>query len=52
MASLAHLVRASGCGSEGDGFDPRSSPHIELEYDFFVVVFFMVYNKYQYDGYE
>ena len=26
MANLAQLVRASGCGSEGRGFDPHSSP--------------------------
>ena len=26
MANVAHLVRASGCGSEGSGFDPRHSP--------------------------
>lgn len=26
MAGLAQLVRASGCGSEGRGFDPHSSP--------------------------
>ena len=28
MANVAHLVRASGCGSEGSGFDPRHSPQI------------------------
>ncbi len=27
MATVAHLVRASGCGSEGRGFDPLQSPH-------------------------
>lgn len=26
MANVAHLVRASGCGSEGSGFDPHHSP--------------------------
>ena len=26
MANVAHLVRASGCGSEGRGFDPLHSP--------------------------
>ena len=28
MANVAHLVRASGCGSEGRGFDPLHSPQI------------------------
>ena len=27
MANVAQLVRASGCGSEGRGFDPLHSPH-------------------------
>ena len=27
MAGVAQLVRASVCGSEGRGFDPRHSPH-------------------------
>ena len=27
MVSVAQLVRASGCGSEGRGFEPRRSPH-------------------------
>jgi hypothetical protein len=27
VANVAHLVRASGCGSEGSGFDPHHSPH-------------------------
>ena len=26
MVSLAQLVRASDCGSEGRGFDPHTSP--------------------------
>ena len=26
MANVAHLVRASGCGSEGSGFNPHHSP--------------------------
>ena len=26
MANVAQLVRASGCGSEGRGFDPHCSP--------------------------
>ena len=29
MVSLAQLVRASDCGSEGRGFDPHTSPHPE-----------------------
>ena len=28
VANVAHLVRASGCGSEGSGFDPHRSPQI------------------------
>ena len=31
MANVAHLVRASGCGSEGRGFDPLHSPQINKE---------------------
>ncbi len=31
MAGVAQLVRASGCGSEGRGFDPHHSPHLLLE---------------------
>jgi hypothetical protein len=27
VAGVAQLVRASGCGSEGRGFDPRRLPH-------------------------
>lgn len=27
LANVAQLVRASGCGSEGRGFDPHHSPH-------------------------
>lgn len=27
MVGLAQLVRASGCGPEGRGFDPHHSPH-------------------------
>ena len=29
MVSLAQLVRASDCGSEGRGFDPHISPNKE-----------------------
>lgn len=28
MADVAHLVRATGCGSVGRGFDPLHSPQI------------------------
>ena len=28
MADVAQLVRASGCGSEGRGFDPHHSPQV------------------------
>ena len=30
MASVAQLVRASGCGSEGRGFDPHHSPQDKI----------------------
>ena len=30
MVSLAQLVRASDCGSEGRGFDPHISPKREF----------------------
>ena len=28
MVSLAQLVRASDCGSEGRGFEPHTSPQV------------------------
>lgn len=28
VAGVAQLVRASGCGSEGRGFDPHHSPQV------------------------
>ncbi len=28
MVGVAQLVRASGCGSEGRGFEPHHPPHI------------------------
>lgn len=28
MAGVAQLVRASGCGSEGRGFEPRRLPQL------------------------
>lgn len=31
MANVAQLVRASGCGSEGRGFDPHHSPQDKKE---------------------
>ena len=44
MANVAQLVRASGCGSEGRGFDPLHSPQIE-KYEFLRVgtLFYLVY---------
>lgn len=30
MADVAHLVRATGCGSVGRGFDPLHSPQVEI----------------------
>lgn len=35
MVSLAQLVRASDCGSEGRGFDPHTSPIKLIEDSFF-----------------
>ena len=40
MANVAHLVRASGCGSEGDGFDPRRSPQKIIKKETFAVSFY------------
>lgn len=34
LANVAHLVRASGCGSEGRGFDPLHSPQEIIRKDF------------------
>ena len=44
MANVAQLVRASGCGSEGRGFDPLHSPQIE-KYEFLRVgtLFYLLY---------
>ena len=41
VANVAHLVRASGCGSEGRGFDPLHSPHRKNSSfeEFFLCVF-------------
>jgi hypothetical protein len=33
MADVAHGGRASGCGPEGSGFDPRRSPHVLLQFE-------------------
>lgn len=30
MVNVAQLVRASGCGPEGRGFEPHHSPHIYI----------------------
>ena len=35
MVKLAQLVRASDCGSEGRGFDPHISPHLQKMSDGF-----------------
>lgn len=42
MANVAHLVRASGCGSEGDGFDPRRSPQKIIKKEIFMGLFFIL----------
>ncbi len=36
MVGVAQLVRASGCGSEGRGFDPHHPPHKFLSFFAFV----------------
>ena len=33
MVGLAQLVRASGCGPEGRGFESHNSPHVVAGYD-------------------
>lgn len=38
MANVAHLVRASGCGSEGRGFDPLHSPQVKSRSDTYVSI--------------
>ncbi len=43
MAGLAQLVRASGCGSEGRGFDPHNSPQIKIPS--FSGIFYLINNK-------
>ena len=35
MANLAQLVRASGCGSEGRGFETHSSPQMKTKPDYY-----------------
>lgn len=42
VANVAHLVRASGCGSEGSGFNPHHSPHI---LDFFYILLYNMLNS-------
>ena len=39
--------RASGCGSEGRGFEPRRLPHVFLMFDiiFFAILSFVIFNK-------
>ena len=43
MADVAHLVRASGCGSEGRGFDPLHSPHRKTSIQYRIDVFLLPY---------
>lgn len=43
MANVAHLVRATGCGSVGSGFDPHHSPQkeyatVQVVFSFVIVV--------------
>jgi predicted lipid-binding transport protein (Tim44 family) len=38
MAGVAQLVRASGCGSEGRGFEPRRLPHLIVFSDFLILL--------------
>jgi hypothetical protein len=45
VASLAQLVRASGCGSEGRGFDPHSSPHKHKFIDLLVLWVYSLLNN-------
>ena len=41
MVGVAQLVRASGCGPEGRGFDPHHSPHIKAfaRMPYFIAIF-------------
>ena len=41
MADVAHLVRASGCGSEGRGFDPLHSPQVIIKNSVITTEFFI-----------
>lgn len=43
MAGVAHLVRASGCGSEGSGFETRRLPHFfstSIRFKLMDIIFF------------
>ncbi len=40
MVSIAQLVRASDCGSEGRGFDPHCSPSENKGSEFLILYFF------------
>jgi fructose-1,6-bisphosphatase/inositol monophosphatase family enzyme len=42
LANVAHLVRASGCGSEGSGFNPHHSPQ-DIIKDFFGSLFVLLF---------
>jgi hypothetical protein len=43
MADVAHLVRASGCGSEGRGFDPLHSPQNNKMTTIVVILLFKMF---------
>jgi hypothetical protein len=46
MASVAQLIRASGCGSEGRGFNPHHSPQNNLVDDLHVLLSYPLLNNY------
>jgi hypothetical protein len=43
MADVAQSIRASVCGTEGRGFDPRRSPHLTKNQNntFYSVIFLL-----------
>jgi hypothetical protein len=43
MVGIAQLVRASGCGSEGRGFEPHYPPHYFINRVFYADVVKLVY---------
>ena len=44
MVGLAQLVRASGCGPEGRGFDSHNSPHM-MKADAAASAFFLLFTR-------